>query len=105
MNLKEMWKRYLELENEGNKLYNEGYGYKSKRAKKAKYEVMRLWKEADKILNDFIRKNYGKGIFKEDEDDERIVLSNDVILYFDGNVYEPLEVVMKRIIKDHEEKK
>ena len=108
MTLKEMWKEYLKLEKKGSELWDEGDKLydKGEKAECWRYEhvAYELWDEASDILKDFIEENYGKGIDYEEEKDG-IALSNGIILYNDGRVYEPLEVVMKRIIKEHEEKK
>ena len=115
MNLKEMWKKYLELRNEADKLWNETYKLyeegarlsvldeKSHTYMELSIKANRLWNKARKLYYGFINENYGKGI-KTKYWHGRRILSNGVILYSDGNVYEPLEVVMKKIIKDHEEK-
>ncbi len=107
MALKEMWKKYLELENEGIKLYDESdklwsKGNKSK-SWKLSDEANELWNKADKLIDDFIKENYGEGAVTINDD--KITLFSGIILYYDGRVYEPLEIVMKKIIKEHEESK
>jgi len=108
MTLKEMWKKYLELDKKGNELYDKGEKLYDKGEKaeswKVEDEAYKLWDEAAGILNGFVDKNYGIGIDYGDEE-SRITLSNGIILYYDGRVYEPLDVVMRKIIKKHEEKK
>ena len=127
MNLKEMWEKYLEMDKEGNRLdkesdrlWDEGgmlldesalHGDEELHNKGKKLwddaeelfkEAYKLWDEASEIFWNFIKENYGNKIDYKDEDD-RYILSNGIILYYDGRVHEPLEVVMRRIIKDHEE--
>jgi len=119
MTLKEMWKGCLKLYNESNRLWNEGdklyrKGLKLQvtsltEAKELYDEASKLWDEgnssydkAHDILRDFINKNYEKKV-KIYHENGRIILTNGVIFYYDGNIYEPLEIVMKRIIKEHEE--
>jgi hypothetical protein len=130
MNLKEMWKEYLEIWNEGRKLwfeydklfreanklwskrcfspenyelYNE-YTKLSVESNKIQNEADKFFNEANKIFWDFVYENYGKEVYCTSKYGD-IVLTNGVILYYDGRVYEPLEVVMKKIIKEHEENK
>jgi len=100
MNLKEMWKEYMKIYNKGVKLWDKGFKYNSMCEWD---EANRVWKERDRIFFDFIDENYGKKTDWQVKDD-KITLTNGVILYLDGRVYEPLEVVMRRIIKEHEEK-
>ena len=110
MNLKEMWKKYLELWNEGEKLWGEGEKLYDKNVERGiTPEVAKFYRKSDDtrdegytLLHEFLIKSYGKEIKLRYRYD-RIILSNGVILYFNGDVYEPLEVVMKEIIKKHEE--
>jgi hypothetical protein len=102
MTLREMWKKYLELENEGSRLHDEACKLRGKGIRKVHIESWKLWREAGKILRNFIYENYGEEV-TTNEEAERVVLSNGVILYDDGRVYEPLELVMKEIIKKYEE--
>jgi len=107
-NLKEMWKMYLELENEGMRLQREsGKVWESNnpwKCMRLRMKIKKLWNKADIILENFIEKNYEKEIEINYEYD-RIILSNGIILSNDGRVYEPLDVIMRKIIKEHEENK
>jgi len=109
MTLKEMWEKYLELWDEGDKLYDEGnklWGEKDDRLWGRYIKLWEagedLWDKAEKLLCDFSHENYGIEIWIRHEDD-RIIFSNGVILYYDGRIHEPLEIVMKKIIKEYEE--
>jgi hypothetical protein len=95
MTLKEMWKEYLELYEEYLESYEEGG--------KLREEGDKLWDKSKKLLNDFVKKNYGKETEIKYYINE-VTLSNGIILYHDGRVYEPLEVVMREIIRKNEER-
>jgi len=105
MNLKEMWKEYMKIYNKGGKLWDKGdklWGFDE--ANKLWDKAREVWLKADAILEDFVEENYEEEVTILYEDmDGRITLSNGVILYHDGRIYEPLEAVMRRIIKEHEE--
>jgi hypothetical protein len=123
MTLKEMWKEYLKLREEGGKLYEEGDklyeegrklyeegGKLCDEGRKLCEEGGKLWDEGRKLYEEgwklflgFIEKNYGKEI-KIEYYTDKVTLSNGIILYRDGRVYEPFEMVMKEVIKEHEEK-
>ena len=106
MTLKEMWKKRMELWNEGEKLWDEGERLYSRGRKGTGCKLCdkgrKLWYDSNILFYDFIDKNYGVGI-KEKNENDRVILSNGIILYHDGRVYEPLEVIMREIIKKHEE--
>ena len=109
MALKEMWKEYLKLREEGGKLYEEGDKLYEEGRKlyeeggKLCDEGRKLCEEGGKLFLGFIEKNYGKEI-KIEYYTDKVTLSNGIILYRDGRVYEPFEMVMKEVIKEHEEK-
>ncbi len=110
MNLKEMWKKRVKLESESIRLWTEGRKLYDKNVERGiTPEVAIFYRKSDDtrdegytLLHEFLIKSYGKELELRYRYD-RIILSNGVILYFNGDVYEPLEVVMKEIIKKHEE--
>ena len=103
MTLREMWKEYLELEHKCNELYYEGYRSSNiNQQYKLNNKVYNLSFKKHRILCSFVNKYYEEVVtIKYGKD--KIILTNGVILYYDGRVYEPLEVVMRKIIKKHEE--
>jgi len=123
MTFKEVWKKHLESCFKNRKLWDEGWKLclDAEKLRDENYtldaEGKRLLDEGIKLQNksyklhdenaeifyNSLQENYGKKIRTVLYEHERRVLSNGVILYYNGNIYEPLEVVMKRIIKKHEE--
>ena len=106
-NARKLWNEDNDKEG-GKKLWNEA-GKLHDEAKKLEQKAdilesmgVELIGKGNRILRDFIDKNYEKKV-KIYHENGRIILSNGIILYNDGRVYEPLDVVMRKIIKEHEE--
>ena len=120
MNVKETWNKYLLFWNEADKFYDEAnkfydevrklwgetyklYDERNKfydEASKLWNEAGKLYDEANKLLSNIIE-YYGD--IKHKHINDKIVLDSGVILYYNGDIYFPLKVIMKEILKKGKE--
>ena len=106
MNVKETWNKCLMFWDEAHKLRDESEKLWDKRSKhydernKFYDEAEKLWNERNKLLDNIIKYYEIVGYTIESD---KIILSNGVILYYNSDIYFPLKVIMKEVLKKGKE--